>query len=240
MSVMSQSDARLLEPVRRSRVYEHIVEQIQALIADGKLKAGDQLPPERVLAETFKVSRTSVREALRALELSGFVEGRQGGGTFVRAPSADDLVQPLASALLIGKRELLDVLEVREMIEPALARLAAQRATAEQIAELETILDRQAEKVRLGESYPDEDAAFHHVIALAADNPLVLRLLDVVLDLLRELRAGYLQGGGRPTRSLEGHRRILQAIKRQDGEAAFRATLEHISQVRERLVEPSS
>ena len=240
MSVMSQSGARLLEPVRRSRVYEHIVEQIQALIADGKLKAGDQLPPERVLAETFKVSRTSVREALRALELSGFVEGRQGGGTFVRAPSADDLVQPLASALLIGKRELLDVLEVREMIEPALARLAAQRATAEQIAELETILGRQAEKVRLGESYPDEDAAFHHVIALAADNPLVLRLLDVVLDLLRELRAGYLQGGGRPTRSLEGHRRILQAIKRQDGEAAFRATLEHISQVRERLVEPSS
>jgi GntR family transcriptional repressor for pyruvate dehydrogenase complex len=237
---MSQGDARLLEPIRRSRVYEHIVEQIQALIADGKLKAGDQLPPERVLAETFKVSRTSVREALRALELSGFIEGRQGGGTFVRAPSANDLIQPLASALLIGKRELLDVLEVREMIEPALARLAAKRATAEQIAELEAILERQAEKVRLGESYPEEDAAFHHVIALAADNPLVLRLLDVVLDLLRELRAGYLQGGGRPTRSLEGHRRILEAIKRQDGEAAFRATLEHISQVRERLVEPDS
>lgn len=237
---MAQSDARLLEPVRRSRVYEHIVEQIHALIADGKLKAGDQLPPERVLAETFRVSRTSVREALRALELSGFVEGRQGGGTFVRAPSADDLVQPLASALLIGKRELLDVLEVREMIEPALARLAAHRARAEQIAELEAILDRQAEKVRLGESYPEEDAAFHHVIAIAADNPLVLRLLDVVLDLLRELRAGYLQGGGRPSRSLEGHRRILESIKRQDGEAAFRATLEHISQVRERLVEPAS
>src|SRR5205814_90939 len=93
MSVMSQSGARLLEPVRRSRVYEHIVEQIRALRADGKLKGGDRLPPERVLAETFKVSRTSVREALRALELSGFVEGRQGGGTFVRAPSADDLVQ---------------------------------------------------------------------------------------------------------------------------------------------------
>jgi GntR family transcriptional repressor for pyruvate dehydrogenase complex len=237
---MSQGDARLLEPIRRSRVYEHIVEQIQALIADGKLKAGDQLPPERVLAETFKVSRTSVREALRALELSGFIEGRQGGGTFVRAPSANDLIQPLASALLIGKRELLDVLEVREMIEPALARLAAKRARPEQIAELEAILERQAEKVRLGESYPEEDAAFHHVIALAADNPLVLRLLDVVLDLLHELRAGYLQGGGRPTRSLEGHRRILEAIKRQDGEAAFRATLEHISQVRERLVEPDS
>jgi GntR family transcriptional repressor for pyruvate dehydrogenase complex len=234
---LSVEDVRLLEPIRRSRIYEHIVEQIQALIGEGKLRPGDQLPPERALAETFKVSRTSVREALRALEMSGFIEGRQGGGTFVRAPSASDLVQPLASALLAGKRELVDVLEVREMIEPALARLAAERATAEQIAELEAVLERQAEKVRRGESYPEEDAAFHHLIAVAAGNPLVLRLLAVIMDLLHELRAGYLQGGGRPTRSLDGHRRILEAIKRRDGEAASQFTLEHISQVRERLIQ---
>ena len=235
---MVLQDARLLEPVRRSRIYEHIVERIQGLIAEGKLKPGDQLPPERVLAETFRVSRTSVREALRALEMSGLIEGRQGGGTFVRTPSVDDLVQPLASALLAGKRELVNVLEVREILEPALASLAAERATPEQIAELEAILERQADKVSHGESYPEEDAAFHQAIAIAAANPLVLRLLNVLMDLLHELRAGYLQGGGRPTRSLEGHRRMLEAIKRRDGEAACQATLEHISQVRERLVEP--
>jgi GntR family transcriptional repressor for pyruvate dehydrogenase complex len=229
-------DAGLLEPVRRSRIYEHIVEQIQALISDGALKAGDQLPPERELAERFRVSRTSVREALRALEMSGFIEGRQGGGTFVRAPSASELVQPLATALLAGRRELEDVLEVREMIEPALARKAAERATAEQIAELESILDRQSEKVRQGESFPEEDEAFHHAIAVAAGNPLVLRLLSVVMDLLHELRAGYLQGDDRPRRSLDGHRQMLEAIVRRDGDAAFAATLAHISQVRERLV----
>jgi len=233
---MTPQEPRLLEPVRRSRIYEHIVEQIQGLISDGKLRPGDQLPPERVLAETFKVSRTSLREALRALELSGYIEGRQGGGTFVRAPSANDIVQPMATALLAGKRELVDVLEVREMIEPALARLAALRATEAQVGELETILARQAEKVDRGESYPQEDADFHHTIAVAADNPVVMRLLDVLMDLLSELRAGYLQGGGRPLRSLEGHRRILEAIKCRDGEAAFQATLQHISQVRERLV----
>src|SRR5215212_151118 len=136
-------DARLLEPVRRSRIYEHIVQRIQALIAEGKLKPGDQLPPERVLAETFRGSRPSGREALGALGMSGLIEGRQGGGTFVRTPSVDDLVQPLASALLAGKRELVNVLEVREILEPALARLAAERATPEQIAELEAILERQ-------------------------------------------------------------------------------------------------
>jgi GntR family transcriptional repressor for pyruvate dehydrogenase complex len=226
----------LLEPVRRSRIYERIVEQIQALIADGALKAGDQLPPERELAETFQVSRTSVREALRALEMSGLIEGRQGGGTFVRTPSASDLIQPLASALLAGKRELVDVLEVREMIEPALARKAALRASAEQIVELEQILGRQAAKVERGESYPEEDAAFHDLIAVAAGNPLMPRLLSVVMDLLRELRAGYLQGGDRPQRSLNGHRQILDAVRHRDGEAAFQATLAHISQVRERLV----
>lgn len=229
-------DTRLLEPVRRSRIYEHIVEQIQALISDGALTAGDQLPPERVLAETFQVSRTSVREALRALEMSGFIEGRQGGGTFVRTPTTAELVQPLATALLAGKRELENILEVREMIEPALARKAAQRATPEEIAELEAILERQAEKVRRGESYPEEDAAFHDLIAVSADNPVVLRLLNVVMDLLRDLRAGYLQGGDRPPRSLEGHRAILDAVRKHDGEAAFQATLAHISQVRGRLV----
>ena len=233
---MTGTEGKLLEPVRRSRIYEHIVEQIQHLITEGKLKAGDQLPPERMLAETFKVSRTSVREALRALELSGFIEGRQGGGTFVRTPSPNDLVQPLASALLAGKRELVDVLEVREMIEPAIARKAAQRATAEHLSELQAILERQAAKVDRGESYPEEDAQFHYTIAVAANNPIVLRLLNVVMDLLHESRASYLQGGDRPARSLDGHRRIFEAIRRNDGESAYRATLEHISQVREGLV----
>jgi GntR family transcriptional repressor for pyruvate dehydrogenase complex len=237
--VMSSADAaegRLLEPVRRSRIYEHIVEQIHSLIASGQLKPGDQLPPERELAETFQVSRTSVREALRALEMSGYIQGRQGGGTFVRTPSAGDLVQPLATALLVGKRELVDVLEVREIIEPELARRAAERATPEQIAELERILERQAAKVQRGESYPEEDAAFHDAIAVAANNAIVLRLLNVVLDLLRETRAGHLQGGDRPRRSLEGHARILQAIRQRDGETACRAMAEHISTVRERLI----
>src|SRR3954471_18194980 len=95
-----------LQPIRRSRIYENIVNQIQRRIQDGELHPGDQLPPERVLAETFRVSRASVREALRALELRGLIEGKQGGGTFVRALSGDDLIAPMASALLTGHAEL--------------------------------------------------------------------------------------------------------------------------------------
>src|ERR1700738_741711 len=94
----------LLEPVKRSRIYEHIVEQIHALIREGRWAPGDQIPPERELAERFRVSRTSVREALRALEMQGIIDSRQGGGTFVRTADTEALVPPLAAAILRGHR----------------------------------------------------------------------------------------------------------------------------------------
>src|SRR5690348_17820012 len=92
-----------LEPVRRSRIYEHIVDQIHALIREGRWAPGDQIPPERELAERFRVSRTSVREALRALEMQGVIDSRQGGGTFVRTADTEALVPPLAAAIQIGR-----------------------------------------------------------------------------------------------------------------------------------------
>jgi GntR family transcriptional regulator, transcriptional repressor for pyruvate dehydrogenase complex len=229
--VASQSDG--LAPVRRSRLYEGIVDQLQALIAEGRLKPGDQLPPERVLAETFQVSRTSVREALRALELRGLIEGRQGGGTFVRSVSVEELARPMAAALLAGKREVAELFELREMIEPAIARKAAERARPEHLAELERILEQQRAKVARGEPYPDEDAAFHYTVAVAADNAALLRLVNVIMDLLRESRSTYLQSGDRPRRSLEGHRRLLEALRAHDPGRAERIMREHIGSVSE-------
>src|ERR671926_1375446 len=140
----------VLEPVKRSRIYEHIVDQIRALIREGRWTPGDQIPPERELAERFRVSRTSVREALRALEMQGVIESRQGGGTFVRTADTEALVPPLAAAILRGQRELAEVLEVRELIEPGIARLAATRATPEHVSELEQILERQRECIAAG------------------------------------------------------------------------------------------
>src|SRR3979409_799786 len=88
----------LLEPVKRSRIYEHIVEQSHALIREGRWAPGDQIPPERELAERFRVSRTSVREALRALDMQGVIESRQGGGTFIRIADTEALGPPLSGA----------------------------------------------------------------------------------------------------------------------------------------------
>ena len=120
--------------VRKGRRYEQVAEQIQQLIASGALKPGDRLPPERELAAKFGVGRSSLRDAIRTLEVMGIVESRHGSGTVVRDLSTDALVVPLAS-VLARKRELVaELLDVRRMIEPALAARAAANATEEELS----------------------------------------------------------------------------------------------------------
>jgi len=217
--------------VRRTRVFEGIAQQIQRLIVDGALKPGDRLPPERELAERFAVGRSSVRDAIRTLELVGLVVPRQGEGTVVADVSPEAVVTPIASVLL-RKRELIaELLDIRKMIEPALAARAAVRASDEDIARLEDVLRRQREKTLRGESAVEEDTEFHYVIALAAKNSVVRSVLDVLMGLLRETRALSLQTRGRPQRSLAGHRRVLEAIKRRDPAAAERAVRQHVEEI---------
>jgi GntR family transcriptional repressor for pyruvate dehydrogenase complex len=221
------------EAIRRNKVYEEVARQIQNHILE-HLNPGDVLPPERELAQKFAVSRGSVRDAIRSLELIGLLEPRQGMGTVVREPSADALVSPLA-AVIVQKRKLVgELLDVRQIIEPPLARRAALHATADQIAEMEQILERQGEKVQRGEMSIEEDNEFHYSIALAADNSVVLRIVDVLMDLLRETRERSLQTEGRREKSLAGHRRILAALKLHDpaaSEAAMRQHLEEIENI---------
>ncbi len=218
------------EAVRRNRIYEEVARQIEKLVRE-KMKPGDMLPPERQLAETFGVSRSSVRDAIRTLELSGLVEARQGLGTVVRERSADAVLNPLTSVLVQKRKLVSELLDVRKMIEPPLARRAAVHATAEEVAEMEAVLRRQQEKMKGGELAIDEDAEFHYAIALASDNTVVLKVIDVLMDLLRDTRERSLQVEGRPERSLAGHQEILDAIKRRDQAGAEAAMCRHIEAV---------
>jgi GntR family transcriptional regulator, transcriptional repressor for pyruvate dehydrogenase complex len=223
------------EAVKKTKLYEKVAQQIQGLIRDGLLKPGDKLPPERELAAMFQVSRSSLRDAIRALEVMGLVEPRQGEGTVVRDLSADSLVNPLSS-ILLHKRELVsELLDLRRMIEPPLAGRAAARATPEELAHLEDILRRQKQKVDRGELAIEEDSEFHYAIAKAARNSVVLKVLDVFMDLLRESRERSLQVQGRLQKSFTGHRRILSAIRRHDAPAAEAAMRRHIEEI-ERVV----
>lgn len=218
------------EVIRRQKVYEAVAEQIERLILR-KLKPGDKLPSERELTETLQVSRSSIRDAIRSLELMGLVEPRQGAGTIVREPTADLLISPFTDVLKHKQGLVLELLEFRKMLEPALAARAAQHVSREELRVMDDILCRQQAKLDKGEDAIEEDAEFHYAIAKASGNSVVLKVLDLLMDLLRDTRQRALQVPGRPQRSITGHRRIFAAIKRHDAEAATAAMSRHIGDI---------
>lgn len=221
----------MLKAIRKTRIYEEVVSQIHELIREGKFKAGDQLPSERELAETFKVSRTSLREALRALETEGLVVSRTGTGTFVADLPIESLVAPLATLLIEEKSALADIFEMRKLIEPHIASMAAERATKRDIERMRRILEKQREEIHRGSTGVEEDAEFHFSIGRATQNQALEKLVSGLMDILSHSREESLQTPGRRMASLESHHKILSAIEAHDKEKARQAMLRHIEQV---------
>ncbi len=219
-----------LEAIARTRVYTEVVRQLQEKVIS-KLRPGDLLPSERELVQTFGVSRGSIRDAIRSLEAVGLLEPRQGVGTVVCDPAKSLATNQLAGALIDKRQTVVELLEVRNILEPPIAGRAAGHATPDELAELEVILSRQEEKIRRHELAIDEDSAFHYCLALAADNSVVLKIIDVLMDLLRETRERSLQAEGRQEKSLAGHRQILAALKQGDAAAAESAMRRHLSEI---------
>ena len=223
--------SQMFKPIKKAKVYEEIVAKIKDMVEKGRFKSGDQLPVERELAEVFRVSRSSVREALRSLESQGFIESRQGDGTYIASKPIESLLSPLASVILTEKDDQMELFEMRRMIEPDLAYLAAERATEEEIEMMEEVLDIQEEQIARGESGKDVDKNFHYIMARAAKNKALMRITDNIIDLLAESREQYLQVEGRPQKSILRHREVLEAIRLRDPERAEKCMLEHLMDI---------
>ena len=220
--------------VRTSRLYEQIVQQIEDSILKGDLKAGDQLPAERELAQRFGVSRTAVREAVKALREKGLVEAYSGRGTFITDGTSQAVRQSLDLMVKIGQPEGSTYLaEVRSILEPEIAALAAMRV---QDPELATMREAVAVMDKAGQdpdAYIEADLDFHLALAEAAANPLILSLIDSIVGLLREQRLRIFKVPGGPERGQVHHKRILEAMERHDSERAREAMKAHLEQIRE-------
>jgi len=220
--------------VRTSRLYEQIVQQIEESIVNGDLKPGDQLPAERDLAHRFGVSRTAVREAVKALREKGLVEAYSGRGTFITDGTTQAVRQSFDLMVKIGQPEgSTHLAEVRAILEPEIAALAASRI---QETELATMREAVAVMDKAGQdpdAYIEADLDFHLALAEGAANPLILSLLDSIVGLLREQRLRIFRVPGGPERGQVHHKRILEAVERHDAENARQAMREHLDQVRE-------
>jgi GntR family transcriptional repressor for pyruvate dehydrogenase complex len=226
----------MLTVIKKTRIYEEVVSQIHELVREGRFQAGDQLPSERELAETFKVSRTSVREALRALEAQGLIVSRTGAGNFVAELPVESLIAPLATLLIEGKRALADVFEMRKLIEPHIASLAAERATKRDIERMKKILDKQRDAVSRGATGVEADAELHFAIGRATQNQALEKLVSGLMDILSHSREESLQTADRRKASIESHRKIISAIEEHDTKKACEAMLFHIEQVEESVL----
>lgn len=234
--------ATVFEPIRPKKISEEIVEQIKKLIARGDLKPGERIPSERDLAVMLGVSRPSVREAIMMLEAMGFVEARQGGGTFVRALTEASITDPLARLIEEKDPALLRALaEVRMGLESWSAYLAAQRAEPGEVAEIRRLYGVMASQASRGGWDPEVDADFHYAITAAAHNSLQMHVLDSVHTLfhatIQVALMEFYRQQGHIEKLLVQHREILEAIAARDPELARQKMLAHLTLVEEKMTE---
>jgi DNA-binding FadR family transcriptional regulator len=223
----------MYQPIESARLYERIVEQIEQRILKGELHVGDQLPPERDLCEQFGVSRTAVREAVKALRQKGLLETYPGRGTFITNSTSRAMRHSLDLVVNLGRAHGSDdLVQVREIFEPEIAALAAERATSEQVTAMDQAVVAMDAALDDAERFIEADLDFHLALAEATRNDIIPILIDSIVDLLREQRKSIFTTPGGPQRGQIHHKRILKAVKQQDPNTARKAMRAHLVQVR--------
>ena len=226
------SEGALFEQVAREpRLSDKVADLMLETILSRRLKVGDRLPSERELGEQFGVSRTVVREAVRALAAKGVIEVRSGSGLRVAAVDAAAVRESISLFLRGGPIDLQRVHEVRAVLEVHIAGLAAERATPSDIARLHDAHDHMTAASDDVEDAAHDDLEFHRAIAMATHNDLFLLLLDSIAGVLIDIMRENLGSGSTPM-TLEQHRRILDSIVAGDVEGAGVAMASHLEDVR--------
>ncbi|MBS4024040.1 MAG: FadR family transcriptional regulator [Clostridia bacterium] len=225
-----------LKPIKTRKIYEQIVDQIKGLISKGNLHPGDKLLSERELAEHLKVSRASVREALRALEIMGLLEIKPGEGTFIRQADINTIIEPLALIFVLEQDRAKELLEVRKGLEVEAAGLAAERAEETDLQAIQDALTEMENDICNNDSGEVADLKFHYAIAEASHNAILIRLMYTVHDSMRQTlhttrQLWMANTVGTPERLFEEHKAVFLAIKNKDKKASRQLMYDHLIKV---------
>ena len=225
----------MLTPNKTTKVYDQVIEQIKSKIKSGEIKKGDRLPSEREMAESIGVSRASVREAIRALEVVGLVESRQGAGNYIKTNFDNSLFEPLSVMFMLQESSVEEMYDLRETLELQCAKLCAKKIEDNELALLNVIVDRMYISGSEEESL-ELDIKFHYLIAKASRNVLLINVLEVISQLMdefiRKSRMQILHEGNTKEGLLEIHENLLRALKCRDESKVYNAMKEHFNLIR--------
>ncbi len=227
----------LTQPVGKKAVSELVVQRILDLVKAGHLSAGDKLPAERDLAEQLDVSRPTVREALRALSILGVLEIRHGGGVYVTALNAEELLSPMDFFVSLNAQNMAELFDARIHFEPMLTGLAAERLTAAALTRLGALLSAQMSDPEDADLFHDTDVEFHKTILEASGNDFLSRFGKLLQVLGDQGRQAFQKRMSIRRQSIEDHQVILAALEARDPVAAQRAMRQHMVNVRNALRE---
>ncbi|MBS0417815.1 MAG: FadR family transcriptional regulator [Proteobacteria bacterium] len=220
-----------MDPIARPSVPEQVAGKLLELVRTGNLKPGDRLPPERKLAQVLRVSRPSLREALRALQILGVLRVQHGGGIYVSALEPGDFLAPLAKLMALDARNADTLHEARSVIEGEVAALAAARITDEELERLRAIMVLQKRLADDPISFRMSDAEFHQIIIGACRNPFLGQMAMSYYSYGMEYRRIASETPGVISRSLIDHEGIIKALASRNAERARTAMIQHTSSI---------
>jgi GntR family transcriptional repressor for pyruvate dehydrogenase complex len=221
----------MLGQIERVTTTRAIVDQVISLMKSGDLKPGDRLPSENELMELMGVGRSSIREAKQTLIAMGLIEAHPGRGSYIREVGLEALIDGDVVSLLLSDEHVMALHEARELLEVQVVALAAGRATADDLATLKAALDRMADAVAANESVYDPGMEFHVALVKAAHNPVLVKLYDPIIGLLREYQQPVYEGHSDPAAELRHHRMIFESIRAGDSELAQNTMRMHLDYV---------
>jgi GntR family transcriptional regulator, transcriptional repressor for pyruvate dehydrogenase complex len=229
-----KTNAIQVKPIKKRSVPEEVIHQLRIVIESGQIKPGGKLPPERELSRMLNVSRPSLREALRALNLLGILENRVGSGTYLSTPSDKWTLEPFNLLFTLSKERLNDIFEVRKSLEGTVAGLAAERRSDEDLEDIKNKLNLMEDSLEDDVEYAKKEVEFHRAIIEASKNLIIADMMERLYSLLQETRTQFSTHFRNTlilrTQDYLKHQEIFTHIMASNKEKATQAMIEHLSE----------